>query len=79
MMPARTLLVCLAAAFLLAPPVVAAAPQPMRPLALRDYYGLVGISSAAISPDGSRVAYVRTVTLEQENRTHSMARSAAGD
>ena len=35
-MPARTLLVCPAAALSLGSPVVTAAPQPVRPLALRE-------------------------------------------
>ena len=42
-----------------------------RPLELEDFYRLKSVGSPAISPDGSRVAYVVTSTLEEENRSHS--------
>ncbi|MCY4398563.1 MAG: S9 family peptidase [Gemmatimonadetes bacterium] len=42
-----------------------------RPVELEDYYRLKGVGSPALSPDGSRVAYVVTSVLEEENRRHS--------
>ena len=42
-----------------------------RPIELEDYYRLKNAGSPAISPDGSRVAYVVTSVLEDENRRHS--------
>jgi dipeptidyl aminopeptidase/acylaminoacyl peptidase len=42
-----------------------------RSLALADYYRLETIGAPAISPDGRRVAFVRTVIVESENRRHS--------
>lgn len=71
---ARTALLrtgALAALLLAAPVPGSGSPQLSRPLALRDFYQLVEVSDAAISPDGSRVAYVRTAPLQQENRYHS--------
>lgn len=42
-----------------------------RPLEIEDYYRLKSVGSPALSPDGSRVAYVVTSVLEDENRRHS--------
>ena len=42
-----------------------------RSLELEDYYRLKSVGSPALSPDGSRVAYVVTTVLEDENRRHS--------
>ena len=42
-----------------------------RALELEDYYRLKSVGSPALSPDGSRVAYVVTTVLEDENRRHS--------
>ena len=42
-----------------------------RPVELEDYYRLKGVGSPALSPDGSRVAYVVSSVLEEENRRHS--------
>ena len=47
------------------------AAQEGRPLELADYYRLKDAGSPALSPDGSRVAYVVTSVLEEENRRHS--------
>ena len=49
----------------------ALAAQERRPIELEDYYRLKNASSPAISPDGSRVAFVVTSVLEDENRSHS--------
>ncbi len=38
-----------------------------RAVSLTDYYELVGVSSPAMAPDGSSVAFVRTVAVEAEN------------
>ncbi len=48
----------------------AAAPAP-RALELQDYYRIETASSPAISPDGKRVAFVRTYLVENENRRQS--------
>ncbi|MYA34793.1 MAG: S9 family peptidase [Gemmatimonadales bacterium] len=56
-------------AVLLSVPGLAA--QEGRPLELEDYYRLKDAGSPALSPDGSRVAYVVTSVLEEENRRHS--------
>ena len=74
----------LAATFAAAGPVttVAAAglaAQEGRPLELQDYYRLKDAGSPAISPDGSRVAYVVTSVLEEENRRHSEIWLTAAD
>jgi len=42
-----------------------------RTLALADYYRLKDAGSPAISPDGSRVAYVVSRIIEDENRSYS--------
>ncbi len=59
----------LATAALLLPTELAA--QSRRPLEIEDYYRLKGVGSPALSPDGSRVAFVVTSVLEDENRRHS--------
>ena len=53
------------------PPATALAAQERRPVELEDYYRLKNAASPAISPDGSRVAFVITSVLEEENRSHS--------
>lgn len=67
----RFALLCVAT-FLAGPvapaPVVA---QERRPLELEDYYRLKNAGSPALSPDGSRVAYVISRVVEEENRRHS--------
>ena len=50
-----------------------------RALELEDYYRLKGVGSPALSPDGSRVAYVVTTVLEDENRRHSEIWLASAD
>ena len=50
-----------------------------RGLELEDYYRLKGVGSPALSPDGSRVAYVVTTVLEDENRRHSEIWLASAD
>ena len=45
--------------------------QSRRPLEIEDYYRLKSVGSPALSPDGSRVAFVVTSVLEDENRRHS--------
>ena len=42
-----------------------------RPLDLQDYYRVETAASPAISPDGRRVAFVRTYLVENENRRQS--------
>ncbi len=42
-----------------------------RPLELEDYYRLKDVGSPALSPDGSRVAFVVTSILEEENGRHT--------
>ncbi len=44
--------------------------QERRPLRLEDYFRIEAVGSPAISPDGMRVAFVRTVTLRDEDRLH---------
>jgi len=45
--------------------------QEQRGLRLEDYFRLEGAGSAAISPDGSQVAFLRTRILKEEERTQS--------
>ena len=45
--------------------------QSRRPLSYDDFYRLDGVGRVALSPDGRRVVYVHTRTLEEENRTHA--------
>jgi dipeptidyl aminopeptidase/acylaminoacyl peptidase len=45
--------------------------QEGRALGLEDYFRVESIGSPAISPDGGSVAFVRTITLEEENRRRS--------
>ena len=42
-----------------------------RPLGYDDYYRLQRVGSTVLSPDGSRVAFVQTRVLDEENRSHS--------
>ncbi len=60
----------LAAGFATALPAPRALEAQARPLAYDDYYRIVGVGSPAISPDGARVAFVRSVVVEEANRTH---------
>lgn len=57
----------------------AASAQERRPLELEDYYRLKDVGSPALSPDGSRVAYVVSWVVEEENRRHSEIRLAPAD
>ncbi len=45
--------------------------KPGRPMELQDYYRIENADSPAISPDGRRVAFVRSYIIEAENRRHS--------
>src|SRR6185503_7120530 len=47
------------------------APAAPRALELEDYYRVETAGSPALSPDGKRVAYVRTYVIETENRRQS--------
>ena len=58
---------------------VPATAQERRPLELEDYYRLKDAGSPALSPDGSRVAYVVSWVVEEENRRHSEVWLAAAD
>jgi dipeptidyl aminopeptidase/acylaminoacyl peptidase len=71
----------LLAASLLAASLLATTPigAQTRPVTYDDYYRLVGVRSTAISPDGTRVAFVRSQVLEEENRTHSEVWMVAAD
>ena len=42
-----------------------------RALELKDYYRIETANAPAISPDGKRVAFVRTYLVENENRRQS--------
>lgn len=48
-----------------------AAAQTQRPLALEDYYRIESLGGGALSPDGTRLAFVRTHIVEIENRRQS--------
>jgi dipeptidyl aminopeptidase/acylaminoacyl peptidase len=48
----------------------ALAAQP-RPIELKDYYQLETVSSPMLSPDGRRVAFVRTKIVEADNKRRS--------
>src|SRR2546429_4734369 len=48
-----------------------AAANAMRALELEDYYRIETATAPALSPDGKRVAYVRTYLVENENRRQS--------
>ena len=61
------LLFCLAACLVTVAPLEAQT----RPLSYADYYRIERAGPTAISPDGDAVAFVRTRTLEEENRSHS--------
>ena len=50
-----------------------------RPLALEDYYRLVTVQAPAMSPDGRRVAFIRTAIVEVENRRQSELWIVAAD
>ncbi len=49
----------------------ARAQSPRRAPILEDYYRLETVGAPALSPDGRRVAYVRTTIVEEENRSAS--------
>ena len=74
---ALLLTVSLATAVLLLPAGLAA--QSRRPLEVEDYYRLKSVGSPALSPDGSRVAFVVTSVLEDENDRHSEIWLASAD
>src|SRR5262245_61720997 len=42
-----------------------------RPLELKDYFRIEIADGPTISPDGSRIAFVRSYIVEAENRRHS--------
>ncbi len=42
-----------------------------RPIELKDFYRIETVSDPVLSPDGSRVAYIRTHTIEAENKRRS--------
>jgi dipeptidyl aminopeptidase/acylaminoacyl peptidase len=73
------------AALLLLPPAVNAqarqtgAGASRRRLELQDFYRIETASAPAISPDGKRVAFVRTYLIENENRRQSEIWLAPGD
>lgn len=65
------LVIVLAAGFALSSPAASLAQESAtRSLDLRDYYRMEDVSDPAISPDGRRVAFVRTYIVERENRRH---------
>jgi dipeptidyl aminopeptidase/acylaminoacyl peptidase len=75
--PYRSLLVVLT---LLAPSAgLAQSGQSARPPALADYYALESVGSPAIAPDGSRIVYVHSRIIEDENRSHSEIWMVAAD
>jgi len=55
------------------------APVHGRPLALEDYYRLVTVQTPAMSPDGRWVAFVKTTTVEAENRRQNELWIVASD
>jgi dipeptidyl aminopeptidase/acylaminoacyl peptidase len=50
-----------------------------RSMELQDYYRIENAEAPAISPDGRRVAFVRSYIIEAENRRHSEIRLAPAD
>src|SRR5437016_8244826 len=50
-----------------------------RPLALEDYYKIVGVQAPAMSPDGRWVAFIRSSIVEAENRRQGELWIAAAD
>ena len=50
-----------------------------RPLTLEDYYRIVGVQTPAMSPDGRRVAFIRSTIVEAENRRQTELWIAATD
>ena len=46
-------------------------PASPRALELQDYYRIETATAPALSPDGKRVAYVRTYLIENENKRQS--------
>jgi dipeptidyl aminopeptidase/acylaminoacyl peptidase len=54
-------------------------PAAARPLALDDYYRIITVQAPAMSPDGRRVAFIRTAIVESENRRQSELWIAAAD
>lgn len=65
----RTVFVAALAACSLLP--ASAASQSRRPLSYDDYYRIATPGQVALSPDGRRAVFVRSTTLEAENRSHS--------
>lgn len=65
------------AACSLAPPSLHA--QARRALTYDDFYRIQDVGQVALSPDGRQVVFVRTATLEEENRSHSEIWSVAAD
>src|SRR5262245_49434447 len=70
----KTRLLCVFAGAMLTSAAAAA-----RPLALEDYYRIVGVQSPAMSPDGRWVAFVRSTIVEPENRRQTELWLAAAD
>jgi len=50
-----------------------------RPLALEDYYKIIGVQAPAMSPDGRWVAFIRSTIVEAENRRQTELWIAAAD
>ena len=50
---------------------LAAAAQETRPLTLEDYFRVESVGNPVISSDGRQVAFVRGLTLREEDRRHS--------
>jgi dipeptidyl aminopeptidase/acylaminoacyl peptidase len=53
--------------------------QSRRPIGYEDFYRLEDVGAVALSPDGRQVVFVRTTTLEEENRSHSELWLVAAD